>query len=413
MRLIVYQILIQLAATIEWGGAFFNAKLRRRKKVLRQQFADQKQVVKADILFHCASLGEYLQARPLMEMIKGHVPNQTIAVSFFSASGYDRVKPDAVVTATYFLPIDSKRKMATFLDEIQPRVVVLVKYEIWLNLLSGCQSRSIPVYLISARFHPNDFYFKWYGADFLHAIKNMQQVFVQNDSSRKVLAKHAIDAQYSGDTRADQVQENLAVDAPELRWVGKWKGEKPLLLCGSAWPADWQHLGPAIQQVTSHYKIIIAPHEMDEQFMKQIEKDMPCPVARWTTLDEGEVATNVILLNTIGVLSKLYRFADAAFIGGAFNRGLHNIYEAAVWKIPVIFGPLHQRYPEGQMMIDEGGAFEVTDTKAITQILENFADEEVRRAAGMRAFDFVKQQAGGTQRIFNKMKADGCFIDIE
>lgn len=412
LAIIIYNVVMQVAAWGEGIYSLFNKKAKRRRQVISQQYGDTEKQSIPTILFHCASLGEYLQARPLMELVRRDFHHMKIVVSFFSASGYDQVSTDEVVSATYFLPVDTKRNVEQFMRSVSPKYVVLVKYEIWLNFIQACTAANIPIYLISARFHPKHFYFSRWGIAFIDALRNIDRIFAQDVSSIDILDQNDIAAFLSGDTRADQVLTNI-IKQEQHAWMRDWKSDKPLLVCGSIWPQDLQCLQPALTGLSNEYKVIIAPHEIDEAFLSEIEHTLKTSVTRWTKIGDWDKASDVILLDVVGELAHIYRYADVAYIGGAFKQGLHNIFEPAVWGIPVLFGPEIERFPEALALVEQGGAISIKSPEEIKKLLGTFVHRENRTAAGKAARDFIEEQAGGTNRIFNKMKEDGWFINHE
>jgi 3-deoxy-D-manno-octulosonic-acid transferase len=355
------------------------------------------------IWFHAASLGEFEQGRPMIETIRKRYPQYKILLTFFSPSGYEVRKNYEGADVICYLPFDTPYKVRKFLNLANPAVAVFIKYEFWLNYLTELKRRNIKTYLISAVFRPGQLFFKWYGAWYRKALLCYERLFVQDEDSRKLLAEYGIDnVDVCGDTRFDRVleiQQNARL-LPEIEAFAE--AGKLMLIAGSSWPEDEEIIIPYFN-THLEIKLIIAPHEIHREHLLYIQSLLNRPSIRMSEANEDALRTNdCLIIDSFGLLSSIYRYGDVAYIGGGFGGGIHNTLEAAVYGIPVVFGPKYHKFKEAKNLISCGGGFSVDNETAFVDCMNNFiSDPESRRIAGAAAGDFVDKNAGATEKILS------------
>lgn len=357
-----------------------------------------------DLWFHAASLGEFEQARPLIERFRRERPELKILLTFFSPSGYEVRKNYDKVDCVAYLPFDKPALVEAFIDAAAPKRVVFVKYEFWGNFLHSLARRGIPTYLIDAIFRPGQSFFRKCGGMFRGMLRCYTHIFVQDQASKDLLATIGVDnVTVAGDTRFDRVTDVMTrkVSLPQ---VERWLASSPFtLIVGSSWPGDEERYLPwvnAHQQV----RVIIAPHEFDADRLRALTHQCKGGVALWSQVsDKAEIPadTQVLIIDTIGLLSSLYRFGDAAIVGGGFGAGIHNINEAAVYGIPVIFGPNHAKFKEATDLMACSGGYEYSDSRQLAAVLDRcVADRDALTAAGRAAGAYIHDHLGATDRIY-------------
>ncbi len=361
------------------------------------------------VWFHVASLGEYEQALPMIEEIRKKKPNYKILLTFFSPSGYEVQKNNGLVDIVCYLPFDKKKNVKRFLDLAQPDIAIFVKYEFWYNFIHELYQREIPVYLISAIFRPNQLFFKPWGNVFKKILHYYTQLFVQDKKSAQILKEHGIESvTVMGDTRMDRVIK-VKKNALELPIVDKFatlKNKKSVLVAGSSWPEDEDLL---INYFNKHayLKLIIAPHLINESHLKQIESKLKRPSIRYSKAKESDATiTNFdcLIIDNFGLLSSIYRYGQIAYIGGGFGAGIHNLPEAAVYGIPVIFGPNHKKFLEAKELLKGGGGFTISNEAELNKVLKDFVTSpEDLEIAGEAAANYIYKSAGATQKIVDKI----------
>lgn len=402
----IYNFAIRLMGVGINAGACRNDKLKKLAAGEKAALAYLRQNINPGeryIWIHAASLGEFEQGRPLIEKIRREHPEKKILLTFFSPSGYEVRKNFRQVDIVSYLPFDTKRRVKEFLDIVNPCMAIFVKYEFWGNYLSELKRRGIPTYIISAIFRSSQIFFKPWGGMFRKMLHCYNHIYVQDKHSKQLLAGIGIDkVTVAGDTRFDRVTDIMGTckKIPEIEnFIDKGK---LTLVAGSTWQPDETHIIPYFN---SHpeIKLIIAPHEVDECRIKEITSKLTRPYVRMsqTTSEEAEKA-DCLIIDCFGVLSSAYVYGDIAYIGGGFGVGIHNLNEAAVYSIPVIFGPNHKKFKEASDLIAAGGGISFSENEQFNDIMNRFInDSETLTEAGQAAGNYIKASIGATDIIYN------------
>ena len=381
----------------------FNEKVRKMWRGEREAFSILKEKVDPEakyVWFHAASLGEFEQGRPLMEQLRSEHPEYKILLTFFSPSGYEVRKNYEGADIITYLPIDTITNARRFLRLVHPVMAFFIKYEFWYNYLHILKHRNIPVYSVSSIFRPDQVFFKWYGRQYGRVLNCFTHFFVQNEISKELLAKISItNTTIVGDTRFDRVLQ-IKEAAKQLPVVEAFKQDYKVFVAGSSWPPDEEIF---IKYFNEHkdWKLIIAPHVIAEDHLQQIEKLLSGrKIVRYKDSAEADVKdAEVLIINCYGLLSSIYHYGDVAYVGGGFGVGIHNLLEAAVWDVPVFFGPNNQKFQEAQALKKSGG-FEIHDYEEFARMMDRFAAEpDFLKEQGVKAGHFVKGQAGATQKV--------------
>lgn len=357
------------------------------------------------IWMHVASLGEFEQGRPLIEMIKKNNPAARIVLSFFSPSGYEVRKNYPLVDAVVYLPFDTHHNAVEFIDIVKPKVAIFVKYEFWSNYLRTLKKRGVPTYIISAIFRPSQSFFKPWGGHFRGTLRCFDRLYVQNDESRQLLAGIGMDnVVVCGDTRFDRVA-GVKSAAKQFPIIEQFvKDASFTLVMGSSWQPDEEIVMPYFNEHPG-MKLIIAPHEFDAKRLQDIMARTGRKTALYSTSPEDAASLDCLIIDCFGLLSSLYQYGQAAYIGGGFGHGIHNINEAAVYGIPVIFGPKHDKFQEAKDLIECGGGFCINSAEQFGAIMDRLTtDGDHLATAGEIAGDYIETHLGATQVIYNQLK---------
>lgn len=352
--------------------------------------------------FHCASLGEFEQARPVMEVFKKQKPELAIVLTFFSPSGYEIRKNTPHADYVYYLPNDNALNAKRFIAAINPVVAIFTKYEFWYFYISKLYKLKIPQVLISARFRKEQIFFQWYGTFFSRILQMFHFIFTQDENSVNLLQSIGItNCKKAGDTRFDRVVQTAAT-AANIDKLETFKEQKLLLVAGSSYAAEEEMLAYAIRNLNGELKVLIAPHEISEARLLSIEKTFKTlGTQRFSSFDTGKQAS-VLIMDNIGMLAAAYKSADIALVGGGFGtKGLHNILEPATFGVPVIYGPLnHDKFPEATELLHAGGGFIVSDNASMLNLLADFTTHTAKRKlAGKLAQSYVQNNQGATDLI--------------
>lgn len=362
--------------------------------------------------FHVSSLGEFEQARPLIEALRAQYPHYQILLTFFSPSGYEVRKDYSEVDYVAYLPYDTAKNSRLWYDTYRPSIVFWAKYDYWYHFITEAERRGIPLVLFSALFRPGQIFFKPWGTLHRQMLHSFTYIFVQDSNSRQLLQQRlGIEAQVAGDTRFDRVC-TIAAQRQNHPEIEQFIGNQTCWVVGSAWKEDIQAIVPYLQQHQGKHKVIIAPHDIGEPMIKSIEEMLPVPSVRYSqwrgdTLPADANEAEVLIIDCIGLLASLYAYGKVAFVGGAFKQGLHNILEAAVYGIPVLFGaPYYKKFREAVELIEAGGAFSVRDAQEFEQQMAQLLSEtETYQKAAEAAYNYVHRHQGATSTILNSIRS--------
>lgn len=410
----MYELFIILYNIGVWVASFFSKKVRTMWKGEHQTFRVLREKIDPNamyIWFHAASLGEFEQGRPIMEAIRREHPGYKILLTFFSPSGYEVRKNYDGADVVVYLPIDTKRNASRFLRLTNPVMAFFIKYEFWSNYLHMLKERHVPTFSVSSIFRPNQIFFRAYGKGYGKVLDCFTHFFVQNEESRDLLKSIGIDCvSVTGDTRFDRVLQirDAGKSLPIVEnFVGGTAEERPhVFIAGSSWPPDEDIF---IRYFNEHreWKLIIAPHVIGDDHMKQILGKLERKTVRYTeATTENVVGAECLIIDCFGLLSSIYRYADVTYVGGGFGVGIHNVLEAAVWGKPVIFGPNNKNFQEAQGLLKAGGGFEITSYDDFVGVMRKLADDKALEQSRERAGGFVESLAGATRQIMKEVKFD-------
>lgn len=397
--------LYKLGANI---ASLFNKKVKTMLKGQQVCFDVLRTKIDPDrsyVWFHAASLGEFEQGRPLMERIRREYPSYGILLTFFSPSGYEVRKNYEGADVICYLPFDTSKNVCRLLDLVHPCMAFFIKYEFWKNYLDELHSRNIPVYSVSSIFRADQVFFKPYGKGYAKVLRNFNHLFVQNDVSKDLLNGLGIlNVTVAGDTRFDRVLQ-IREQAKELPLVEAFKQNKLTFVAGSSWQPDEELF---IDYFNRHpeVKLIIAPHVIGEDHLQHIIGKVKGKVVRYTQATVENVAeARCLIIDCFGLLSSIYKYGEIAYIGGGFGSGIHNTVEAAVYGVPVIFGPNYQRFMEAKDLIACGGGFSINDVNDLAALLDKLlSDKTFLQESGNNAGTYVHSRAGATDIILKKLK---------
>ena len=418
----IYNIVIYF---VLWGiaiASLFNEKVRKMWRGEREAFKILKQKVDPNakyIWFHAASLGEFEQGRPLMERIRKEYPQYKILLTFYSPSGYEVRKNYEGADIICYMPVDTRLNAIRFLRLVRPVMAFFIKYEFWSNFLHILKHRNIPTYSVSSIFREDQVFFKWYGRNYAGVLKCFTRFFVQNEESKRLLEGIGIkDVDVVGDTRFDRVLQikeaakQLPIcEAFRTGVASSQSADVPhtdfkVFVAGSSWPPDENIFIPFFNE-HKDWRLLIAPHVIAEEHLKLILsliKDKK--VVRYTQTTPEEAAdADVLIIDCFGLLSSMYNYGDVAYIGGGFGVGIHNTLEAAVWNMPVIFGPNNKKFQEAQGLLKSGGGFEINTYEDFSGLMGSLMnDETFLKQAGDKAGAFVAHLAGATDKVLASVK---------
>lgn len=410
----MYELFIILYNIGVWVASFFSKKVRAMWKGEHRTFRVLREKIDPNamyIWFHAASLGEFEQGRPIMEAIRREHPGYKILLTFFSPSGYEVRKNYDGADVVVYLPIDTKRNASRFLRLTNPVMAFFIKYEFWSNYLHMLKERHVPTFSVSSIFRPNQIFFRAYGKGYGKVLDCFTHFFVQNEESRDLLKSIGIDCvSVTGDTRFDRVLQirdaGKSLSIVE-NFVGGTAEDRPhVFIAGSSWPPDEDIF---IRYFNEHrdWKLIIAPHVIGDDHMKQILGKLERKTVRYTeATTENVVGAECLIIDCFGLLSSIYRYADVTYVGGGFGVGIHNVLEAAVWGKPVIFGPNNKNFQEAQGLLKAGGGFEITSYDDFVGVMRKLADDKALGQSRERAGGFVESLAGATRQIMKEVKFD-------
>lgn len=403
LSIYLYSIAIHIASV-------FNNKaklwVKGRKSIFKKLENDFKnQLVKEPLLWiHCASLGEFEQGRPLIEKIKKDKKKIKVLLTFFSPSGYEIRKNYSVADYVYYLPADTTFNAKKFISIVQPSAALFVKYEFWFNYLNELKTQHIPTYLVCGIFRPDQHFFKNYGTWFREQLGAFTHFYLQDKDSENLLNQIGYkNTTVAGDTRFDRVIE-IAAKAREISYLEQFINHEKVIIAGSTWPEDTRHLAQ-LQFRKDGYKMVIAPHEIHESGIQAILSAFSNSELKALRYSQANAQTvtdiDILIIDSIGILSSLYQYGTMAYIGGGFGKGIHNILEAATFGLPVIFGPNYHKFNEARELIQRGGAFSISNAEELKKTVALLNNSDVHRMASFASKNYVVSMAGATDKILS------------
>lgn len=399
----MYELIICLYTLGVAVAALFNPKARKMWRGGREAFRVLRDKVDGGqryVWFHAASLGEFEQGRPIIERLRAEHPEYKILLTFFSPSGYEVRKNYEGADIVCYLPLDTYFSARKFLNLVHPEMAFFIKYEFWWNYLHILKRRGVPVYSVSSIFREGQVFFRWYGRSYRRVLKCFTRFFVQNDESKRLLATLGItNVEITGDTRFDRVLQ-IKRQAKKLPLVEAFKQDCKVFVAGSSWPPDEDIF---IKYFNDHrdWKLIIAPHVIGDDHIRQIVGKLSRTAVRYTEATEESVGkADCLIIDCFGLLSSIYGYGDVAYVGGGFGVGIHNVLEAAVWGMPVIFGPNNKRFQEAQDLLASGGGREVDSYSQFEAVMNTYVtDASAIEEDGLKAAGYVAATAGATDKI--------------
>lgn len=409
----LYNILILVAGFVLKIAALFNKKIKLFIDGRKQTFFELQQGISETdevIWIHCASLGEFEQGRPIIEKLKLKFPTKKVVLTFFSPSGYEVRKNYEYADVVCYLPLDSAQNARKFLDIVHPQLAIFVKYEFWPNFLKELKKNNVETLLISGIFRKNQPFFNWYGAFMRKSLTTFAHFFVQDENSKQLLNNiNFNNVTVSGDTRFDRVFEIIQQNN-KLSFIEEFINDKYTVVAGSTWKEDETMLVDYINNKASeNEKFIIAPHNINADDVADLKNSISKKVVLFSEMDTKNLSDyQVFIIDTVGILTKIYSYADLAYVGGGFTKtGVHNVLEPATFGIPIIIGPNYQKFNEAIDLVKNKACFVVDDSNGLSLHLgEFFHMNEMRTEAGKKAKKYVVDKTGATLKILN-------YIDIE
>ena len=408
----IYHLIISCYTLAIKITAIFNSKAKAwvngRKSIFKIIRNDLKKTPKT-VWIHCASLGEFEQGRPIIEKYRYQNPKDILVLTFFSPSGYELRKDYEVVDFVYYLPADTLGNARQFINLLNPKLVLFVKYEFWFGYLHEIKKREIEAYLISAKFNPNSYLFKWYGKLFVDKLRAFKTIFVQDQTSSDLAKKNNLKAIITGDTRFDRVK--LIADKNEKSTlIENFLGNDNqfVVIGGSTWPPEEKIMAQWFSTNDIPIKWIIAPHDISKSHIDEIQNRFGKDVVKYSQLsDQKTITSNVLIIDNIGILSKIYKYATLAIIGGGFGEGIHNTQEAIVHGIPVLFGPKYQKFKEATDLVGAMGAFSFKDSSEFKTIFENLLNNKTKYLKACEVSkSYVQANLGATEKVMRYINND-------
>ncbi|TDE54443.1 3-deoxy-D-manno-octulosonic acid transferase [Flavobacterium sp. GT3P67] len=410
--LFLYNLIVQIAGFLLKIIALFSPKMKlfvAGRKVVFPALEQKIKPTDRTIWFHAASLGEYEQGLPVIEKIKEQFPSHKIVLTFFSPSGYEVRKNNTVADVTVYLPLDTKKNAKQFLKLVHPDLVFFIKYEYWPNYLAELKKRNAKTYLISGILRKNQLFFKWYGGFYREALNTFTYFFVQNETSKKLLQQVGkANVSVSGDTRFDRVATILEKDN-SLDFISQFKDNTLTIVVGSSWPKDENLLVDFINSNTFNVKFIIAPHNIKDDQIQQLKNSITKKIVLFSEKEGQNLADfDVFIIDTIGILTKIYSYADIAYIGGGFgNPGVHNLLEPATFGVPILIGPNYSHFAEATALVNMEACISINNTKELNEAFRNLIlNDDIRHEKGHMCSTFVQMNKGATAIILKHILND-------
>ncbi|WP_353083042.1 glycosyltransferase N-terminal domain-containing protein [Flavobacterium sp.] len=407
--LFLYNLILLFAFQVIQLLALFNPKMKLfvdGRKGVFERIREKINPSDKTIWFHAASLGEYEQGLPVIEQIKIKFPDHKIVVTFFSPSGYEVRKNNTVADLTIYLPLDTKHNAQLFVELVHPEMVFFIKYEFWPNYLNELKKRTIKTYLISGIFRENQAFFKGYGGFYRNALNTFDYFFVQNENSKKLLQSIGFtNVKISGDTRFDRVVSILERDN-SLDFIEQFKDQKTTIVIGSSWPKDESLLVNYINSASADLKFIIAPHNIHKPEIDKLQTLITKKTILYSEKENQNLNEfQIFIIDTIGILTKIYSYADIAYVGGGFgNPGVHNILEPATFGVPIVIGPNYSHFAEATALVHQGGCVSISNQKELNEAFDNLiSNEDIRHEKGHICETFVQMNKGATVTILKNI----------
>ena len=409
--LFIYNLIVVFADFILKIAALFNPKIKLfvdGRKSVYKVLSNKIKAYDKTIWFHAASLGEYEQGLPVMERMKSRFPNHLIVLTFFSPSGYEVRKNNTIADVTVYLPLDTQSNVEKFMEIVRPDMAFFIKYEYWPNYLNALKNRETPTYLISGIFREDQLFFKWYGGFYRNALNAFEHFFVQNSKSKDLLLQLGkSNVTVSGDTRFDRVASILNRDNA-LEFIEEFKDNSLTIVVGSSWPKDESMLVSYINS-TENVKFIIAPHNIKTEQIQALKNSISKKTILFSEVDFTSSNLinlgnfDVFIIDTIGILTKIYSYADIAYVGGGFgNPGVHNILEPATFGVPIVIGPNYSHFPEATALVNMEGCISISTQEELNEAFDNLIqNQDVRFEKGHICSTFVEMNKNATEIIMN------------
>ena len=412
MMLFLYNLVVLFAGFLLKIIALFNPKMKlfvEGRTVVFPVLEQKIKPINKTIWFHAASLGEYEQGLPVIEKIKEQFPSHKIVVTFFSPSGYEVRKNNTIADVTVYLPLDTKKNAQQFLQLVHPDLVFFIKYEYWPNYLFELKKSNTKTYLISGILRQNQLFFKWYGGFYRDALDAFTYFFVQNETSKKLLQQLGkTNVAVSGDTRFDRVATILEKDN-SLDFISAFKDDTLTIVVGSSWPKDEDLIVNFINSNTLNIKFIIAPHNIKEDQIQNLKNSITKKTVLFSEKEGKQLADfDIFIIDTIGILTKIYSYADIAYVGGGFgNPGVHNVLEPATFGVPILIGPNYSHFAEAIALVNMEACVSVNNQKELNEALENLIrNNAIRNEKGHMCSTFVQMNKGATAIILKNILND-------
>lgn len=397
----IYRLAIHLAALRSPKARSFVEGRKNWRKKLNVEI----ELSTNNIWVHVASLGEFEQSLPVLDKINKFYPNYNIVLTFFSPSGYENAKIPEYIWYVYYLPLDTASNARYFLDNVKPKLILFVKYDIWYHYLNEAKKRGIKTILFSSLFRKDQIYFRFYGSLMRKALKAFDKIYVQNSNSKKILKSIGLNAEISGDTRFDRVKYRMRKNRIHPT-IAKFARAERILVLGSTWQDDLNVILDTVNQIED-FKIIIAPHNIGKEEIEVTRKNIRLKSILFSDTNERMDLKDyrVLIIDNIGMLASVYAMGKLAYVGGAFHGSLHNILEPAVFGIPIIFGPNYKKFPEAQAMIDAGAAFSIHDKEGFEKTLKILSNEDYRIKCGKNAYQYISGNLGASNKVLDGIKS--------
>lgn len=405
----LYNLIIVIASFLLKITALFSPKMQlfvSGRKTVFETLSNKIQPADKTIWIHAASLGEYEQGLPIIEKLKEKHPSHKIIISFFSPSGYEVRKNNTIADATVYLPLDSKSNAEKFIAHTHPDMVFFIKYEFWINYLDVLKKQNIPTYLISGIFREKQLFFKWYGGFYRKALNTFTYFFLQNESSKVLIEKLGFtNVVVSGDTRFDRVAAILEKNN-QIDFISKFKNQTTTVVIGSSWPKDEELLTNYINTTDEEVKFIIAPHNIKTDQIQQLKASIHKKTILYTEMEGKNLSDyDVFIIDTIGILTKIYSYADIAYVGGGFGQpGVHNILEPATFGVPIVIGSNFSHFAEAISLVALQGCISISNATELKTALDNLINNTtLRQETGAICSQFIQENTGATATILNKL----------